>query len=171
MNERFTLVWHRSVKPYSLTKGTPQAMKAWIERGQQLQAGIIQPKFVWRPVQDYENESQRLGLSKPSLESVELLDISRVLEVNRIDRKLYPLAKRNNCFLLETLDRKIMFEASCESERDRIVHNMKLMVARFGSKVIVRDQDVLDEFFASFEKAAPGEAPRWTQQSTTLSLL
>ena len=171
MNERFTLVWHCCVKPYSLSRGTPKATKAWIERCQLLQAGLIQPKFVWRPVQDYENDSQRLGLSKLSLESVELLDISRVLEVNRIDRKLYPLAKRNNCFLLETLDRKIMFEASCESERDRIVHNLKLMVARFGAKVILRDQAALHEFFSSFEKAVPGDAPRWTQQSKTLSLL
>jgi hypothetical protein len=171
MNERFTLVLHRSVKPHTRFKGRPQAMKVWIERGQQLQAGIIQPKLVWRPVQDYEEGSQRLGLSTPCLESVELLDISRVVEVNRIDRKLYPLAKGKSCFLLGSLDRQMMFEASCESERDRIVHRMKLLVARFGSKVIVRDLSVMDEFFTSFEKAVPGEAPRWTQESKTLSLL
>lgn len=172
MNEKFTLVWHRSVKPYATSKGTPQAMVAWIERGQQLNSGLIQPKFVWRPVKEYEGEIQRLGLVTPSLESLELLDISRILEVNRIDRNLYPLAKRKSCFLVESLDRKMMFEASSEEERDRIVNGLKLLVARFASKVIVQDREVLDEFFTSFlSVGVPGEAPRWTQESKTLSLL
>lgn len=171
MNEKLTLVWHRSAKPDARSKGTPQAMVIWIERGQQLNSGLIQPKLVWRPVKEYEGETKRLGLVTPSLESLELLDISRILEVNRIDRKLYPFAKRKSCFVVESLDRKMMFEASSESERDRIVNGLKLVVARFASKVIVQNRDVLDEFFTSFLSAVPGEAPRWTRESKTLSLL
>jgi hypothetical protein len=171
MNEKLTLVWHRSAKPDAKSKGTPQGMVIWIERGQQLNSGLIQPKLVWRPVRNYDSEIKRLGLSTPSLESLELLDISRVLEVNRIDRKLYPFAKRASCFLVESLDRKMMFEASSESERDRIVHCLKLTVARFASKIIVSDRQVLDEFFTSFLTVVPGEAPRWTQDSNNLSLL
>lgn len=171
MNEKFILVWHRSIKPDTLSTGTPQGMIAWIERGRQLNSGLIQPKLVWRPVKEHEGERLRLGLSTPCLESLELLDISRILEVNRINRKLYPFAKRKSCFLLETLDRKMLFEASSESERDHIVNGLKLMVARFASKVIVQDREVLDEFFTSFLSKVPGEAPRWTQESNTLSLL
>jgi len=171
MNEKMTLVWHRSAKPDARSKGTPQAMIIWIERGQQLNSGLIQPKLVWRPAREHEGEMQRLGLSTPSLESLELLDISRILEVNRINRKLYPFAKRKSCFLIESLDRKMMFEASSESERDRIVNGLKLLVARFASKIIVQDRDVLDEFFTSYLSAVPGDAPRWTQESKNLSLL
>lgn len=171
MNEKMTLVWHRSAKPDARSKGTPQAMMLWIERGQQLNAGLIQPKLVWRPVRKHEGEMQRLGLSTPSLESLELLDISRVLEVNRIDRKLYPFAKRKCCFLVESLDRKMMFEASSEAERDRIVEGLKLAVARFASKVIVQDHQVLDEFFTSYLSIVPGEAPHWAQEDKNLSLL
>lgn len=171
MNEKLTLVWHRSAKPDAKSKGTPQGMIIWIERGQQLNSGLIQPKLVWRPVRKHEKDTQRLGLSSPSLESLELLDISRVLEVNRIDRKLYPFAKRKSCFLVESLDRKMMFEASSEAERDRIVNGLKLTVARFASKIIVQDRQVLDEFFTSFLSAVPGEAPRWTQENNSLSLL
>ena len=171
MSDKFTLVWHRSTRPYSRSEGAPQAIIAWIERGQQINYGLIQPKLVWCPIKDHEGEVHRIGLPTPTLESLELLDISRVLEVNRIDRKLYPFAKRKSCFLLESLDRKMMFEASSESERDRIVNGLKLTVARFASKVIVQDVGVLDEFFTSFLSAVPGEAPRWTQESNTLSLL
>lgn len=170
MNEKFTLVWHRSIKPYVRSKGTPQAMKVWIERGQRLRAGLIQPKLVWRPIQDHEGE-QRQMFSTLTIESIELLDISRILEVNRIDRNIYPYAKKSKCLLLESLDRKIMFETSSESERDRIVNTLKLAVARLASKVIVQDDGVLDEFFTPFVTAVPGEAPRWTQDSNTLSLL
>ena len=64
-----------------------------------------------------------------------------------------------------------MFEASSEAERDRVVHSLKLTIARFASKIIVQDRMVLDEFFTSFLSTVPGEAPRWAQESNNLSLL
>jgi hypothetical protein len=65
----------------------------------------------------------------------------------------------------------MMFEASSEAERDRIVESLKLTVSRFAAKIIVQDKKVMDEFFSSFLSAVPGEAPRWAQESNNLSLL
>ena len=77
--------------------------------------------------------------------SLDLLDICRVLEAGNIDRSEYPLAKQSNCMLIQSLDDKMMFEACSESERDRICRDLKLVVARLGSKIIMNDRHLFDE--------------------------
>lgn len=163
MNDAFTLVWHPPSKS-DLSNGKPQAVKTWIERGQQLNNRLlIHPKLVWRPLNPRQGIHQTDNVMA-ELESVELLDIIRVLEVDRIDRKRYPLAKRDCCLLLECLDRTMLFEASSESERNRFVHGLKLLVARFGSKIIVEEHSVFEEFFTLAASEVPGKSPvnAWT---------
>ena len=142
MNQRFTMVWHQLVEKQS----TPVAIVAWIERGQQLDRQLIQPRLVWKRLHD--------GGAPNDRHSVDLLDISRILEVNQIDRKLYPLAQQRNCLCIRSLDRKMMFEASNEEERNCLCRDLKLVVARLASKIILDDQNLFHEFFV--EGMIPG---------------
>jgi len=56
----------------------------------------------------------------------------------------------------------MLFEAGSEVERDRLAYALKLAVARLGSKIIVGDAGVFDEFFVT-GNGVPGEAPVWTR--------
>jgi hypothetical protein len=135
MNQRFTMVWHQDVEK----KSTPVAIVAWIERGQQLDRQLIQPRLVWKRLHDGGAPNER--------HSVDLLDISRILEVDHIDRNIYPLAQQRNCLCIRTLDGKMMFQASDEKERNRLCRDLKLVVARLASKIILDDQHLFNEFF------------------------
>ena len=162
MNERFTLIWH----PYlTNTKQNPNfspiGIKAWIERGQRLRKTLIQPKICWQQVSLSDPKGILRDKTK-KLHHVDLLDITRVLEVTKIDRRQYPFAPVKKCLMIHTLDEKIMFEAGSESERNRLVHSLKLTVARLGSKIIVEDPAVFDEFFSTGNDV-PGEAPVWVK--------
>ena len=42
---------------------------------------------------------------------------------------------------------QIVFEARNESERGHITEELKLIVSRLGSKIIARDNTVLDDYF------------------------
>lgn len=151
LNQRFTMVWHPCIKK----KSKPVAIVAWIERGQKFGRKVIQPRLAWKKLHD--------GGSFNDRHSVDLLDISRILEVSRIDRNRYPLAQRKNCLLIQCLDQKMLFEASTEKERDRLCRDLKLVVARLGSKIIMEDDQLFEEFFV-VDEVVPGRAPiRWEQ--------
>lgn len=139
----------------------PIGIKAWIERGQQLRHTLIQPKLCWQQVHLSDPQGPLRDKSK-KLFNVDLLDVTRVLEVNRVDRRHYPLAPRNKCLLVQCIDQKMMFEAGSQAERDRLVHTLKLTVARLGTKMIVEDKSVFDDFF-SFGDGVPGRAPVWAK--------
>lgn len=147
MNQRFTMVWHQGLEKNS----TPVAIIAWIERGQQLDRQLIQPRLVWKRLHD--------GGAPNDRHSVDLLDISRILEVDQIDRSVYPLAQQRNCLCIRTLDGKMMFEASNEEERNRLCRDLKLVVARLASKIILDDQHLFHEFFV--EGMFPGYDASW----------
>ena len=88
----------------------------------------------------------------------DLMDIVKVLTVDKVDRSLYPFAKPLCCFLVKTLDKSFLFEAKSASERERIVRSLKLLVSRMGSQLLVGDQSFFTEFFTnSFD--GPGEEP------------
>lgn len=131
-------------------------MTLWIERGQQLSKQLIHPKIVWS------QRTQSGGhIPNATLHCADLLDIVRILEIGQIDRKKYPLAHPKKSFLIETLDLKLVFEASSERERDRLVSGLKVAVARLGSKIITEDEGVFVEFFVTpGDEASPwGHAP------------
>jgi len=157
MNMRMNLVWHPTPCEGE-TNLPPIYVKAWIEQGHQLRNALIQPKFIWTNKHELEGKIRQMGLIGQNLHSVDLLDISRILTVNKVDRTMYPLAQRRSSFIIETFDRKMLFEASSQKSRDRIVHGLKIMVARLGSKIIVNDDTVFDDFFTPTAAAVPGDA-------------
>lgn len=143
MNQQFTMVWH--------SNAAPTAILVWIERGQQFGNTLIQPRLVWKRLYD--------GGAFNDRQSVDLLDICRVLEARNIDRSKYPLAKQCNCLFIESLDENMMFEACSESERDGISRDLKLVVARLGSKIIMNDPCLFEEFFV--DGMIPDEEASW----------
>jgi hypothetical protein len=108
------------------------------------------------------------SIENPTISGIELLDITRILKVEKIDRRRYPFAKPMHCFVIKTLlDEDLFFEAKSVLERNRLVYSLKMIVARFGAKVIVADESLFDEFFANQGGGVPGEAPEWTNPEPT----
>jgi len=148
MNMRMNLIWH----PTPETHGeniSPVSVKAWVELGHQLRYTLIQPKFMWLKKHDSTENMRETGALITYRDSVDLLDICRILDISCVDREVYPFAKRKTSFMIETFNRKMLFEASNEGERNRIVHGLKIIVAKLGSKIIVNDDSVFDDFFTS----------------------
>ncbi len=81
-------------------------------------------------------------------ESIELLNIVRIVVPKEIDRQLHPFVKKESAFTIVTnAEEEYLFEAATQDERDKFVFAFKVMVARLASKIIVGDKDVFDEFF------------------------
>jgi hypothetical protein len=153
MNETITLLLYPSAKNSSggPSAKSPLAVNVWIERGQRLQT-IIQPKLMWKPVhRPRPQEAATKSMSLPAAHSIELLDITRILKVGRIDRQRHFFAKPMHCFVIRTIDDddELFFEAKSFAERNRLVYSLKLLVARFGAKIIVADESLFDEFFST----------------------
>jgi len=162
MNTRKILVWHGN------ENDSPVAVKAWVELGTQLQTALIQPKFMWHGTLGKDkHEVERRVLNKLTFHSLELLDITKVVPTEHINRKRYPFAKRSHSFLIQAFSKEMLFEAISEKERDDIVDGLKMTVARLGSKILVGDGRVLNEFFTPTGASVPGEPPclamEWSQ--------
>jgi hypothetical protein len=113
-------------------------------------------------------KSKGNSIENPTISGIELLDITRILKVEKIDRRRYPFAKPMHCFIIKTLlDQDFFFEAKSVLDRNRLVYSFKMIVARFGAKVIVADESLFDEFFANTGGGVPGEAPEWTNPEPT----
>jgi hypothetical protein len=152
-----TLIYHPTkVENGEVYPMRPVAVDAWLERGQRL-ITIIQPKWMWKP-----KPRDAVGVENHQLvaiKGIELLDITRILKVARVNRTYYPFAKPSNSFMIKTIDNEeFCFEAKSPVERDRLVYSLKLVIARFGAKVVMGDPNVYREFFASAD-GVPGEAP------------
>ena len=163
MNDTNTLKMHPSEDPNTRVSH-PIAVNAWVERGQRL-CTLIQPKFMWRPVH---RGGSGIRLDSPSVTSIDLLDFTRILKVDRIDRTRYPFAKPKHCFVIKTIDEEdFFFEAKSVMERNRIVYSLKLVVARYGAKILASDESLFRDFFTCKE-TAPGEPPDWAQPERLL---
>jgi hypothetical protein len=161
-NQTTTLVLHRWSSGNSDGQAArPVAIDAWLERGQNLTHSLIQPKWMWKP----KPRELRGNLKLPSnshLQAVELLDVTRILKLEDITNgsNLHSFAKTAHCFLVKTIHGEVFcFEALNESERDRLVYSLKLVIARFGAKVLVGDHQLYGEFFSMADSGVPGEAP------------
>ena len=162
MNETTTLILHPSRRAIAgqAVGSAPLAVNVWVERGQRLQT-TIQPKLMWRQVHRARMNDARSVVLPVGVRGIELLDITRILKVGNVDRKQQPFAKPKHCFIIKTIDGEELFlEARSPFERNRCVHCLKLLVARFGAKVIVSDPSLFDEFFASTERDA-GNPPEF----------
>lgn len=156
MGTKILLVWHRP----SHSEPSPTAVHAWIEHGSYIQAGLIQPKLMWQESCAIEQKNKdRSVLNTMAFHTIDLLDISKVVPLNRVDRDVYPFAKKTCCFIIHAYERQMLFEAGSTAERDEFIEGLKILVARLGSKIIVGDRDVLEEFFTPASSAVPGKVP------------
>jgi hypothetical protein len=162
LNEKITLILHQdSRSSRSSTQAKSQAVHVWVERGQNLHDRIILPKLVWTPIAKKTKKSgSRIQYQRNETCCVELLDISRIIEVGKLDRRRYPFVRVANAFLIKSVNEFFIFEASSEHERNRIIETLKLLVARFAAKILLKDSTAIDEFFA-FSAPGPGEKPHW----------
>lgn len=143
MNEKLRLILHPSKG--SISTAAPQAVSVWIEHGRRVRDELVSPKFVWKSLH---KSNRKVSYQRSEVSSVDILDIDRILPVEKLNRSKHPFAKTRNSFLMRTIHGEtLMFEASSASERDRLVHSIKLMVARLGSMLVVQDDTVLEEFF------------------------
>lgn len=165
LNRTSTLVYHPT-KEGTLEPSSPMAVDAWLERGQRL-IELIQPKWMWRPKPRYQGTGSFIR-GADSVRSLELLDITRILKVSRIDRNIYPFAKPCNTFLVRNIEgTDFCFEAQSEQDRDLIVYSLKLVIARFGAMVLASNQRVYEEFFVS--DRVPGGPPNVMDLLTNVS--
>lgn len=157
MNERLTLILHNddgdSSKP-------SQGICAWIERGQTINDKVVPPQFAWKTIHK-KSLSQRISFQRQEVCSVPLLDIHRVVPVSTMNRTAFPFAKTSHCFMIKTLDQTLVLEASSVEERNRLVQALKFTVARLGSMVLVKDAQLIDEFFVGQYTMGPGDEPNW----------
>jgi hypothetical protein len=152
ITSNFLFIWHpeNDTEESSWSSNAPpHRIKAWFEMGSCLKKALLQPKFVWRSNDNFKH-STRLSKMKSihSPESVELLNIVRIVVPLEIDRRIHPFVKKDCVFTIVTnTEEEFTFEAATQDERDKFVFAFKVMVARLASKIIVGDKDVFDEFF------------------------
>lgn len=152
------LLWHpypkatTSDKSASPKSRSPVSVQAWFEMGSRLPTTMVQPKFMWQETYQPDllnHKTLRMSCRKP--EEVPLLSMIRILKPTTLDRLAFPFAKLDRSFTIQThSDQLFVFEASSVSERDRIVHGLKLVVARLASMIIVGDDLMFVEFFSPF---------------------
>ena len=154
------MVWHQETTYNSCE--SPVAIYAWIETGTQLDCTLIQPKFCWQEAYTKKTDQKSVLQNALTFHAVDLLDISKIVPADDfVDRDRYPFIKRNSSFLIEAFggSQVMVFEARDESERQDIMDGLKLVVSRLGSKIIVGDCTVLNEFFSPFGAQVPGGIP------------
>ena len=161
-NKTTTLVLHPFMdctKPESIQSLRPIAVDAWLERGQHLAHALIQPKWIWKAKPRLDADGQSNIQQKFCLRGIELLDITRILKMEDTDRGSQSFAKQSHSFFVKSIhDEEFCFEAKSRTERDRVVSSLKLLIARFGAKVLTGDPQVYYDFFWTND-AAPGKAP------------
>ena len=157
-NGKMNLVWHPTC---ANTVYSPICIQAWIESGSRLNhnSQFIQPKFMWKRGY-YESKHRSFHQKNNQNYTIDLLDICRVLPTTSIDRSMHPYAKKSVSFTIETHADLYLFECKSGRERDDIVHNLKVVVARLASQLIVGDSNVYREFFSGVG-SVPGEAVDW----------
>lgn len=152
ITSNFSFIWHTKEAIQNLSgssNATPHRIKSWFEMGSCLKKTLLQPKFVWRSNDNVlfpSRQSKMKSIHKP--ESVELLNIVRIVAPTEIDRQKHPFVKKDCAFYIITnTEEEFLFETATKDERTKFLFVFKLMVARLASKIIVGDKDVFDEFF------------------------
>mmetsp|Transcript_7280 Transcript_7280/g.10875 ORF Transcript_7280/g.10875 Transcript_7280/m.10875 type:complete len:529 (-) Transcript_7280:208-1794(-) len=160
MNKRVSMVWH--LQPSAkIKRGLTKKVKAWIELGSVLRTQVIHPKFSWAqdssPGWKFMNASSQK--KENMLNSIDLLDISRVIEVEEIDRSKFPFAMKSRSFIIEANNTSFLFELSDEKEKSNMVFGLKLLVSHFGAGVVARNDQIFEQFFNPVGAQVPGESP------------
>lgn len=157
-----SLLWHP--KPTSdKPQPKPRCVNTWIERGTYLiNQSFIHPKLMWKPA--YEPDLATKRQINVEAEQIDLLHVSRINDVEQVDRRRYPFARCRRCFIVETRSDAYLFEAGSATEKENLVFGLKLLVARLASLLMVRDFRAIEEFFEPIDIGVPGAAPEWTQK-------
>jgi hypothetical protein len=143
-NGRTTLTWHRQT-------AHPISVVLHFEVGAHLDNNVVQPKLIWSPNNEPDLKNRKVRVSCAEPESLELLSIIRVKKLSLADRKLYPFARLNSaCCITATDHKQYVFEADSTERRDWLMDSIKLVVARLASIIIVRDEEMLVDFFSPF---------------------
>jgi len=174
LNQSWTLTWHPpsgdgsskkkkkvpSGSRYSTPTVSPRCIKLWFERGNRIRHNdVLEPKLMWRDAYHPDLTSQRkLNISTiKGPQQICLLNICRIMEANKLNRKKYPFAKKCCSFIIRTSeDEEFVFETASKQERDEIVYTWKLVVARLASQAVVGDgEGMVGEFFVSSSFGVP----------------
>jgi len=160
MNNHFHLVWHRESDTLA-EAFAPTAVRLWMERGSYIRSALLQPKLCWQNMDDSHGatDDRKYVFRSTSLHSIELLDVTKILPMTAGDKITHPLAKKSRSFVVEASNMKYLFQAKDESERDRIILGLKITIARLGSKIIMGDPNVFEEFFTPKGNEVPGDMP------------
>lgn len=151
-------MWHPT-QSKKFPNRSPVCVKAWIENGTCLIDGtFLMPKLTWKPAHERNLEAKLLNISLRGPESLDLLDICRIHAARVVNRKQHPFASARRSFVIETQEEVFLFETQTMEERNRLICGLKLVVARLASLLMMRDNRVIEEFFAP-PIASVGEAP------------
>ncbi len=163
-NEKMTLLWHPTQSGKNPNR-VPFCSKVWIESGIYLIDGtFLLPKLTWVPVFEESIQSKVLNVTLRNPGTIDLLDVCRVRECDKIDRNIHPFANLDHSFVVQTQKEIHLFEARSKGEKIRIVNGLRLVIARLASLLMLRDLRAVDEFFGG--NSVPGEAPTWAQGKT-----
>ena len=141
MNVTKNLILHQ---PQERNKTTipPMKIKMWIERGAILQNTVIEPSVMW----NFTNHMNMKSVNKPFC--IPLMDINRITSVLTIDREVFPFAKTKLSFIVTSSSHgRYLFEARSEKEKNIVVRNLKLIIARLASQAFLNNSDILQDYF------------------------
>lgn len=156
LNSTWTFTWHpnpQNVKDFGLDSSKPVCVNIWIERGTALPNGhVTEPTIMWRDAyQPNLQAKHQLNKSTQNPWTMRLLNTCRVAGcTGSLDRAVYPMARRLNCFVLRTSqgNHEFLFETPCEDEVQNVCERWKVTIARFASLAVTEDIDTIErEFF------------------------
>mmetsp|Transcript_26906 Transcript_26906/g.35789 ORF Transcript_26906/g.35789 Transcript_26906/m.35789 type:complete len:309 (+) Transcript_26906:3-929(+) len=178
-NKTWTLIWHplneeRKAGDIS-SLPSPKCVEVWFEKGCSIHGHTeaIEPKLMWREAHQLDIANNRqLNATAKQPHNMAILTICRILEMDALPSsppsdsfftstkksvRSSLLAKRSCSFVLRnSFDEEFLFEARSEAERDEIVHDWKLVVARLASYAITGNgTGMINEFFMT-EFGVPG---------------
>jgi hypothetical protein len=142
-----TLNYTWSLTYHTTAASTP--VEVWMERGTILNMGtvIVEPKVMWREAFQGTLAKRKLSESSQHPWNVRLLNACRVIPL--VDRTIYPLAHVRHSFVLKTCrHEEFVFEASSKTERDTIMTQWKVVIARLATLAVMEDMHTMAaEFF------------------------
>jgi hypothetical protein len=164
LNESCTFIWHFA----SASQNRSIAVHVWIERGQQLYDSLVLPKLCWKPILSQnlnidDHRIQNRGYTVGgNVSSIELLDICRILPMEKRDIERFPFAVTQRLFSIEATSNNfelkqylpqtpsvtsIILEARSIADRIRFMNLLKLTVSTFAAKFLTNDPSTLTIFF------------------------
>ncbi len=151
LNLTWTLTWHPNpdnVKEFQIPP-KPFLINIWMERGTVIPHSgvVVEPQFMWRDA--YQSHSKRLNATCQKPWAMRLLNTCRIAPCTRLDKTLYPLARKAQCLAVKTCHgQEFVLEAQSPGQMESICERWKMAVARFASLAVTEDIDsIAQEFF------------------------